>query len=41
LILGSDEVKEQKVGVKDLRESGEQVTVLQSELSQYLETYLG
>ena len=41
LILGEDEVQQQTVGVKDLRTTGEQVTIPEQELHQYLEAYLG
>ena len=41
LILGEDEVQQQTVGVKDLRTTGELVTIPEQELHQYLEAYLG
>ena len=40
LILGVDEVQAETIGVKDLRQTGEQVTLAQHELKQYLKAYL-
>lgn len=40
LILGSDEVQQQTISVKDLRGTGEQVNLPQASLNQYLKAYL-
>lgn len=40
LILGEDEVNQLQISIKDLRQSGDQKTISQQELNQYLETYL-
>jgi len=40
LILGADEMKDKLIGIKDLRQLGEQVTIPQHELSAYIENYL-
>ncbi|HRD68663.1 MAG TPA: histidine--tRNA ligase [Legionella sp.] len=41
LILGDDEIANQKVSVKDLRKEAEQFTVELSNINQFLEDYLG
>ncbi len=41
LILGSDEITQQKVSIKDLRKEAEQITVSQSDVNQYLNSCLG
>ena len=41
LILGDEEVSQQKISIKDLRQAQEQIILPQDELSQYLATYLG
>lgn len=40
LILGDDEMREHTIGIKDLRNSGEQINIPQQELSGYLERSL-
>lgn len=40
LILGVDEMREQTISIKDLRQTGEQVSIPQNELNQYLRTLL-
>lgn len=40
LVLGTDEMLQQTVSIKDLRQPEEQVTIPQQELSQYLKAYL-
>lgn len=40
LILGSDEVSQRQVGIKDLRHSEEQKTIPQHELTQYIKSQL-
>ena len=39
LILGDDEVREQTISVKDLRNAGEQVNIPQKELREYIKSY--
>jgi histidyl-tRNA synthetase len=39
LILGQDEVKQGTLGVKDLRQVSDQVTIQQSELNRYISSY--
>ncbi len=41
LILGEDEIANQRVSIKDLRKEAEQVTVEQSNINQILHDYLG
>ncbi len=41
LILGEEELHQQTIGVKDLREVSEQINIPQHELSAYLERFLG
>lgn len=40
LILGIDEMQEQTISIKDLRQPEEQVTIPQHELNQYIKNYL-
>jgi histidyl-tRNA synthetase len=40
LILGSEEARDQLIGIKKLREDGEQFTLLQTELAPYLQSFL-
>ena len=40
LILGNDEMLEQTISIKDLRQHEEQVTIPQHELNQYIKAYL-
>lgn len=40
LILGVDEVLQQTISIKDLRQSAEQITIPQHELNHYINTYL-
>jgi histidyl-tRNA synthetase len=40
LILGVDEMQEQMISIKDLRQSEEQVTIPQHEVNQYIKIYL-
>ena len=40
LIIGSDEMRDQTISIKDLRNSEEQVNIPQHELNQYVATYL-
>lgn len=39
LILGDDEIRDETVSIKDLRNAAEQVTIPQHELSQYIKAY--
>ena len=39
LILGEDEFSEGKISIKFLRETSEQVTILQSEVAEYCSRY--
>ncbi|MCL9685021.1 histidine--tRNA ligase [Legionella sp. EUR-108] len=41
LILGEDEIANQRVSIKDLRKEAEQITVEQSNINQFLHDYLG
>ena len=41
LILGEDEIANQRVSIKDLRKEAEQITVEQSNINQFLQDYLG
>ena len=41
LILGEDEIANQRVSIKDLRQEVEQITVEQSNINQFLHDYLG
>lgn len=41
LVLGDDEIANQKISIKDLRNGAEQITVDQSAVAQFLNDYLG
>ena len=41
LILGIDEMREHTISIKDLRRSGEQVTIAQDQLNHYINATMG